>query len=215
MPAGARPASATRPRATSRRARTRAKGGLAGRPGRPLSPGSRSERSAEPWRRAWREGGMDALASTGPAQLPKLSDGRFVELEKELALGPATYAWEDQTRPDQRWAVARIGELIARTFGVECSSAAVWRLMRRDGWSWQCSARRAVERDGGAVGLWRRTCGRRWNGCGGAGGIHRLRGEAGFSMTRHAHAPGPAWAHAGGGGAGPVLAPLVDRCDVP
>jgi Homeodomain-like domain-containing protein len=44
-----------------------------------------SERSVERWRRAWREGGMDALASTGPAKLPKLSDGQFAELEKELA----------------------------------------------------------------------------------------------------------------------------------
>ncbi|MFC7266345.1 helix-turn-helix domain-containing protein [Streptomyces lutosisoli] len=29
-----------------------------------------SERSVERWRRAWREGGMDALASTGPPNCP-------------------------------------------------------------------------------------------------------------------------------------------------
>ncbi|MFF0087601.1 hypothetical protein ACFYR1_49415 [Streptomyces canus] len=34
-----------------------------------------SERSVERRRRAWREGGMDALASAGP-KLPKLSDER-------------------------------------------------------------------------------------------------------------------------------------------
>ncbi|MFJ9752856.1 helix-turn-helix domain-containing protein [Streptomyces chartreusis] len=33
-----------------------------------------SEGSVERWRRAWREGGMDALASAGPPKLPKLSD---------------------------------------------------------------------------------------------------------------------------------------------
>ncbi|MFF7176774.1 helix-turn-helix domain-containing protein [Streptomyces pseudovenezuelae] len=32
-----------------------------------------SERSVERWRRAWREGGMAALASTGPPKLPSRS----------------------------------------------------------------------------------------------------------------------------------------------
>ncbi|XES01417.1 winged helix-turn-helix domain-containing protein [Streptomyces sp. S1D4-11] len=29
-------------------------------------------------------------------------------------------------------------------------------LLHRHGWSWQCPARRAVERDEGAVGLWKK-----------------------------------------------------------
>ncbi|WP_305144242.1 helix-turn-helix domain-containing protein [Streptomyces sp. LUP47B] len=33
-----------------------------------------SERSVERWRRAWRKGGMDALATAGPPKLPKISD---------------------------------------------------------------------------------------------------------------------------------------------
>ncbi len=45
-----------------------------------------SERLMECWRRAWRQGGRAALASVG---LPKLTDDRFAELEKELARGPA------------------------------------------------------------------------------------------------------------------------------
>ncbi|MEU5893931.1 helix-turn-helix domain-containing protein [Streptomyces sp. NPDC047461] len=56
-----------------------------------------SERSVERWRRAWREGGTEALASTGPPKLPKLSDGQFAELEKELALGPAEHGWSWQS----------------------------------------------------------------------------------------------------------------------
>ncbi|MES5823709.1 helix-turn-helix domain-containing protein [Streptomyces sp. RG80] len=52
-----------------------------------------SERSVERWRRAWREGGMDALASSGPSKLLRLSDGRLAELEKELALGPTEHGW--------------------------------------------------------------------------------------------------------------------------
>ncbi|MBX7551682.1 winged helix-turn-helix domain-containing protein [Streptomyces sp. NPDC004232] len=110
-----------------------------------------SERSVERWRRAWREGGMAALASAGPPKLPKLSDDEFAELEKELARGPAVHGWEDR-----RWTLARIRELIARKFSRDCSSAAVWRLLHRHGWSWQSSARRALERDEQAVGLWKK-----------------------------------------------------------
>ncbi|WP_323186736.1 winged helix-turn-helix domain-containing protein [Streptomyces sp. NBC_00365] len=94
---------------------------------------------------------MAALASAGPPKLPRLSDGQFAELEKELALGPAVHGWEDQ-----RWTLTRIRALIARRFRLDCSSAVVWRLMHRHGWSWQCPARRALERDEGAVGLWKR-----------------------------------------------------------
>lgn len=94
---------------------------------------------------------MDALASTGPPKLPKLSDGQFDELEEELALGPAEHGWEDQ-----RWTLARIRALIAWKFQIDCSTAAVWRLLHRHGWSWQCPARRAVERDEGAVSLWKK-----------------------------------------------------------
>lgn len=110
-----------------------------------------SERSVERWRRAWQEGGMDALPSTGPAKLPKVSDGQFAEVEKELALGPAGHGWEDQ-----RWTLARVQALIAWKFGIDCSSAAVWRLLHRHGWSWQSPARRALERDEQAVGLWKK-----------------------------------------------------------
>lgn len=160
-----------------------------------------SERSVERWRRAWREGGTAALASAGPPKLPKLPDGQFAELEKELALGPAVHGWEDQ-----RWTLAQIRALIAWKFSLDCSSAAVWRLLHRHGWSWQCPARRALERD---------KAGRRRNDCGGAGGVHRLRGR-GRILDDAATRPylGPAWTHAGGAGARPLLAPLVDRRDV-
>ncbi|MDN3028358.1 winged helix-turn-helix domain-containing protein [Streptomyces sp. S.PB5] len=110
-----------------------------------------SERSVERWRRAWREGGMDALASTGPAKLPRLSDGQFTESERELALGPAEHGWEDQ-----RWTVARIRAVIAVRLEIGCSMAAVWRLLHRHGWSWQSPARRALERDEHAVELWKK-----------------------------------------------------------
>lgn len=41
-----------------------------------------------------------------------------------------------------------------RAPAVDYSSAAVWRLLHRHGWSWQYPARRTLERDEQAVGLW-------------------------------------------------------------
>ncbi|WP_031488212.1 helix-turn-helix domain-containing protein, partial [Streptomyces bicolor] len=110
-----------------------------------------SERSVERRRRAWREGGTGALVSAGPPKLPKLSDEQFTELDKELALGPGVHGWEDQ-----RWTLARIRALIAWRFSLDCSSAGLWRLLHRHGWSWQSPARRALERDEQAVGLWKK-----------------------------------------------------------
>ncbi|MFJ8387679.1 winged helix-turn-helix domain-containing protein, partial [Streptomyces sp. NPDC094438] len=105
-----------------------------------------SERSVERWRRAWREGGMAGLKSSGPAKLPKLSDVQFELLESELARGPAAHGWEDQ-----RWTLERVRAVIGRRFRVSCSVAGTWRLLHRHGWSWQCPARRALERDEDAV----------------------------------------------------------------
>ncbi|WP_256725831.1 winged helix-turn-helix domain-containing protein [Streptomyces sp. IMTB 2501] len=57
---------------------------------------------------------------------------------------------------DPHWTLAGFRVLIARTFRLDCSSAAVWRLLHRHGWPWQCPARRAVGRDERAVGLWKK-----------------------------------------------------------
>lgn len=54
---------------------------------------------------------------------------------------------------------------------IDCSSAGVWRLTRRHGWSLQWLAQRALERDEHAVELWNRD-------------------EAGFSMTLPRTRPG-------------------------
>jgi putative transposase len=109
-----------------------------------------SEGQVERWRCPWREGGADALASTGPPKRPKLRDSQFAALETELALGPAKHG-----REDQRWTLVRIRGLIAFKFRIDCSTAGVWRLLHQHGWSWQCPVRRAVERDEQAVGLWK------------------------------------------------------------
>ncbi|WP_445276292.1 IS630 family transposase [Streptomyces longispororuber] len=137
-----------------------------------------SVRSVERWRRAWRQGGTAALASAGPSKLPRLSDDRFTELERELARGPAVHGWEDQ-----RWTLARIRILIFRQFALEVSQAAVWRLLHRHGWSWQSPARRAVERDEFAVQLWKKNVAAGGMTAAALGAFLVFEDEAGFGMT--------------------------------
>ncbi|MEV6011926.1 winged helix-turn-helix domain-containing protein [Streptomyces sp. NPDC051976] len=57
--------------------------------------------------------------------------------------GSAAHGWEDQ-----RWALARVQEVIARKFHVTCSIAAEWRLLHRHNWSWQAPARLGGRVDG-------------------------------------------------------------------
>ncbi|MFF3116324.1 helix-turn-helix domain-containing protein [Kitasatospora sp. NPDC057904] len=66
-----------------------------------------SERSVERWRRSWREGGREALRSSGPASVPKLSAAQFIELEEELGRGPTAHGFEDQ-----RWTLARVQSVL-------------------------------------------------------------------------------------------------------
>ncbi|MDA5284122.1 hypothetical protein [Streptomyces sp. Isolate_45] len=53
-----------------------------------------SVRSVERWRRAWREGGMEALRSAGPANSPTVTDDQFTVLEEELGKGPSAHGAE-------------------------------------------------------------------------------------------------------------------------
>ncbi|MET8509821.1 helix-turn-helix domain-containing protein [Streptomyces sp. NPDC004787] len=46
-----------------------------------------SVRSVERWRRAWREGGVEALRSAGPANCPTVTDAQFAVLGEELGKG--------------------------------------------------------------------------------------------------------------------------------
>jgi transposase len=108
-------------------------------------------RSVEKWRQTWREGGVDALRSKGSPGRPKLSDEQFARLEVFLKQGPLMHGWEDQ-----RWTLARVKTVIGRKFHVGYTVQGVWALLKRHGWSWQQPARRAIERDDGAIEVWKR-----------------------------------------------------------
>jgi transposase len=112
-----------------------------------------SEKSAYQWRRAWQSGGVEALASKGPAGPdPKLSDAQLARLKARLELGPAAAGYDQ----DQRWTLARIAALIGLMFKVRVSVTTAWEAMRRIGFSPQLPTRRAIERDEQAIARWRR-----------------------------------------------------------
>lgn len=109
-------------------------------------------KSAYAWQRAWREGGVEALASrgTGGAQC-RLDAAQLARLEQELHAGPAAWGYVE----DQRWTLSRIATVIRCLFGVEYSLRGVSMLLHRLGWSPQVPIHRAAERDEQAVATWR------------------------------------------------------------
>jgi transposase len=110
-----------------------------------------SVRSVERWRRAWREQGEAGLLSKGSPGRSKLGETQVARLERELERGPLAHGWADQ-----RWTLARIKTLIGRLFHVSYTVEGTWQLLKRNGWSCQQPARRAIERDDDAVEVWRK-----------------------------------------------------------
>jgi transposase len=112
-----------------------------------------STKSAYQWRRAWVAGGVEALASKGPAGPdPKLSDTQLARLKQRLERGPAAAGYGE----DQRWTLARVVALIATMFHLHVSVTTAWQVMRRLGYTPQLPIHRAVERDEPAIARWRR-----------------------------------------------------------
>jgi putative transposase len=114
-----------------------------------------SEKSVREWRRRWIAGGTAALASAGPGGADcKLSADQQKQLAAMLDEGPAAHGWSDA-----RWTLARVAELIERTFGESYTLRGTSFLLHRMGYTLQVPARRALERDEQAIATWR---GRRW-----------------------------------------------------
>lgn len=120
------------------------------------------ERSVRRWRRAWLAGGLAGLVSRGQAARCRLEEGQLAALDAVLDAGPLAAGYQDQ-----RWTLARIRDLVARKFGVPYTIPGIWSLLRRRGWTCQAGARRASERDDGAIEVgktqtWGQIKGRRW-----------------------------------------------------
>jgi len=103
------------------------------------------------WQRRWRQGGPDALRSTGSrGGACWLSDSQLGQLRQELLRGP-----EAQGYSTELWTLQRIGQVIWRLFRVRYTESAVWKLLRRMNWSPQRPARRAKERDEERIADWK------------------------------------------------------------
>jgi transposase len=110
-----------------------------------------SERSVRRWRQAWQAGGEAGLASRGQAAQCRLDEQQLAALDLALEAGPLAAGWAGQ-----RWTLARVRDLVARKFRVHYTIPGIWYLLQRRGWSCQIGARRAIERDDGAVGVWKK-----------------------------------------------------------
>ena len=108
-------------------------------------------RSVCRWRQAWLAGGAAGLASKGQAARCRLDEAQLAALETVLEAGPLAAGFSDQ-----RWTLARVGGLIEKKFGMHYTLPGVWYLLRRLGWTCQMGARRAIERDDGAVEVWKK-----------------------------------------------------------
>lgn len=111
-----------------------------------------SQKSAYAWRRTWKAGGAQALASQGPGGSPcQLTVDQLTRLAKELDAGPAAHGYLE----DQRWTLARIAKLITERFGVCYSLRGVSYLLHRLGFSAQVPVHRAAERDEKKITQWK------------------------------------------------------------
>jgi transposase len=107
-------------------------------------------RSVCRWRRAWLAAGPGGVASRGPAARCRLDAGQLAELGVLLDAGPLAAGYGDQ-----RWTLARIGDLIANRYRVRYTVPGVWYLLHRNGWTCQMGARRAIERDDAKIAAWK------------------------------------------------------------
>jgi transposase len=111
-----------------------------------------STKSVYQWRRAWRAGGVAALASKGPGgDACRLDEDQLARLGAALDAGPAACGWNT----DQRWTLARVAALIARLFGVSYTLRGVSYLLHRLGFTPQVAVHRAAERNEAAITAWR------------------------------------------------------------
>ena len=110
-----------------------------------------TERSVRRWRQAWQAAGEAGLASRGQAAQCRLDEEQLAALDMVLDAGPLAAGYQDQ-----RWTLARVRDLVVRKFRVQYTIPGIWYLLQRRGWTCQIGARRAIERDDGAVEVWKK-----------------------------------------------------------
>jgi transposase len=110
-----------------------------------------TRKSVNEWKRAWRVGGIEALASKGPGgAVCRLDEVQLKVLGQALDECPAAHGWVE----DQRWTLARVTRLIFELFRVRYTPRGVSYLLHRIGWTPQVPQHVAAERDEDKVATW-------------------------------------------------------------
>jgi transposase len=110
-----------------------------------------SNASVTRWKQAVEEGGQAALAAKPhPGGQPRLTAAQHRRLLELLLQGPRQHGYSTEL-----WTLARVVQVIRRTFGVEYHPCHVWKVLRNLGWSSQKPERRAREQDPAAIAAWR------------------------------------------------------------
>jgi transposase len=104
------------------------------------------------WNQAYRQCGWRGLQPKPNLGRPALLSPRQKrQLQEILLRGPMTLGY-----PTELWTLKRVGEIVARRFGIRYSVSNLWKLMRSLGWSCQKPEKRARERDERAIAHWKR-----------------------------------------------------------
>lgn len=107
-------------------------------------------RSVRRWKAAYLKRGGEALsAKPAPGRPPKLDARARAELERSLLRGAQAAGF-----PTDLWTCPRVGQWIARRFGVHYHVDHIGRLLRSLGWTPQRPQRRALERDEKQIQRW-------------------------------------------------------------
>ena len=108
--------------------------------------------SVKRWKRAWREGGAEALAAKPhPGGASKLTDEQRDELVDLVVAGPLAAGFKTDL-----WTCERIATLVRRRFGVMYHRGHLARVLHELGFSPQKPRSIAREQDSKAVERWRR-----------------------------------------------------------
>src|SRR5947207_14879076 len=86
------------------------------------------------WRKAWRQGGREALRSAGPAgRKSRLTDAQFTQVRNALIKGAEANGYSTDV-----WTVPRVAEVIEHVTGVSYHPGHVWYLLHEQlDWTWQ------------------------------------------------------------------------------
>jgi transposase len=111
-----------------------------------------SASSVKRWKRALKEGGMEALnAKPHPGPTPRLNEAQRRKLVKVLVAGPRKAGYHNEL-----WTCSRVAEVIAKKFQVAYHPSHVWKILRSLGWTSQKPEQQARESDDDAIERWRK-----------------------------------------------------------